>query len=40
MGHSDLKTTMRYLHYKRRLDEAKLLAAALKVAKPAKELTL
>jgi integrase len=39
MGHSELKTTQRYLHYKSRADEAKLLAAAFKVAKPTKELT-
>ena len=37
MGHADLKTTQRYLHYKSRADEAKLLAAAFKVVEPAEE---
>ena len=26
MGHADLKTTMRYLHYRQRFDEADLLS--------------
>jgi integrase len=38
MGHSDLKTTQRYLHYKSRADEAKLLADAFKVGEPNEEL--
>ena len=28
MGHSDIKTTQRYLHYKSREDEAELLSRA------------
>ena len=34
MGHADITTTMRYLHYKSRADEAKLLADAFRVEQP------
>lgn len=35
MGHSDLQTTMRYLHYKSRGDEAAALGPAFRVGDPA-----
>jgi hypothetical protein len=34
MGHADLKTTARYLHYRARGDEAGRLADAFKTAAP------
>jgi integrase len=34
MGHADIDTTRRYLHYKRRGDEARLLAPAFRVEDP------
>jgi hypothetical protein len=34
MGHADLKTTARYLHYRARGDEAGRLAEAFKTASP------
>lgn len=38
MGHSDIQTTMRYVHHRDRGDEAKLLAEAFAVADPVSEL--
>jgi integrase len=34
MGHSDIQTTMRYVHHRDRGDEARLLAEAFRVAQP------
>jgi integrase len=34
MGHADIDTTRRYLHYKSGPDEARLLAAAFRVEEP------
>ena len=38
MGHSDLKTTMRYLHYRRRDDEAERLSRAFEAGQPETQL--
>ena len=35
MGHADVATTMKYLHYVERPDEAELVAAAFAVESPA-----
>ena len=34
MGHADIKTTQRYLHYKSRGDEAELLSGAFQEGVP------
>jgi len=34
MGHTDIKTKMRYLHHKSRADDARLLSAALELQRP------
>ena len=34
MGHADIQTTMRYLHYKPREEDAKLVAEAFRVQAP------
>ena len=35
MGHADVQTTMRYLHYVPRGDEAELIAEAFRIEQPA-----
>ena len=35
MGHADVQTTMRYLHYAPRADDAALVAEAFRVQQPA-----
>jgi hypothetical protein len=35
MGHADVATTMKYLHYVERPDEAELVAAAFAIESPA-----
>ena len=35
MGHADIQTTMRYLHYAPRAEDAQLVAEAFKVEAPA-----
>jgi integrase len=30
MGHADIKTTMRYLHHKSRVDDARMLSSAFR----------
>jgi integrase len=32
MGHADIKTTVRYLHHKSRVDEARVLSQAFRTA--------
>jgi hypothetical protein len=34
MGHADVATTMRYLHYVPRPEDARLIAAAFEIAPP------
>jgi integrase len=40
MGHADVQTTMRYLHYAPRADDAALVAAAFRIDTPAATETL
>jgi integrase len=35
MGHADVQTTMRYLHYAPRADDAALVAEAFRIQQPA-----
>jgi integrase len=39
MGHADIQTTMRYLHYPPRAEDARLVAKAFEVRQPADSLT-
>jgi integrase len=39
MGHADIQTTMRYLHYAPRSEDARLVAEAFALEEPAPELT-
>jgi integrase len=39
MGHADVQTTMRYLHYAPRSEDARLVAEAFALEEPAPELT-